>query len=51
MANIGLLVGSQMTDLRDVVLEKLKRTAGCTHLNDTVRSLAEVPVLAAKLPG
>jgi hypothetical protein len=50
MANIGLLLDTPMDELRDVVLEKLKRTAGCTHLNDMIRSLAEVPILAEKLP-
>jgi hypothetical protein len=33
------------------VLERLKLTGGCTHLNDMLRSLAEAPVLARALPG
>jgi hypothetical protein len=35
--------------LRHVVLERLARTKGCTHLNDALRALAEVPVLAERL--
>ena len=35
--------------LRHVVLERLARTNGCTHLNDALRALAEVPVLADAL--
>lgn len=47
--NVHTLVGTPMTELREVVLERLKGTAGCTHLNDALRALAEVPVLAAPL--
>ena len=32
------------------VLERIRATDCCTHLNDGLRSLAEVPVLAASLP-
>jgi len=31
------------------VLERLRGVDCCTHLNDALRSLAEVPVLAAHL--
>lgn len=48
--NLDVLLGTPARALRDVVLEKLKFTGGCTHLNDMVRSLAEAPVLAAQLP-
>lgn len=48
--NLEVLLGTPARDLREVVLEKLKFTGGCTHLNDMVRSLAEAPVLAAQLP-
>ena len=34
---------------RRVVLEKLRGTAGCTHLNDALRALAEVPQLVKLL--
>jgi hypothetical protein len=37
--------------MRTAVLERLKSVDCCTHLNDGLRSLAEVPVLAATLPG
>lgn len=41
--------GAPLADLRDVVLERLAKTRGCTHLNDALRSLAEVPVLIEAL--
>ena len=43
------LIGAKLADLRTVVLETLPRTNGCTHLNDALRALAEVPVLADQL--
>lgn len=49
--NISTLLNTPMADLRDTVLERLRKTAGCTHLNDMIRSLAEAPVLAGKLAG
>jgi hypothetical protein len=45
--NAGLLVGTPLADLRAVVLDRLKGVAGCTHLNDAMRALADVPRLAA----
>jgi len=36
--------------MRTEVLQRLRATDCCTHLNDGLRSLAEVPVLAATLP-
>ncbi|MET0369993.1 MAG: DUF2889 domain-containing protein [Sphingobium sp.] len=48
--NIKAVVGTPLAELRDTVLLALRKTAGCTHLNDMVRSLAEVPRLAAALP-
>jgi hypothetical protein len=47
--NLQQLVGARMADLRQLVLEKLRGTEGCTHLNDVVRALAEVPALVACL--
>jgi hypothetical protein len=47
--NVHRLLGTPVSRLRDVVLEELKGTAGCTHLNDALRALAEVPVLASAL--
>ncbi|HEX7856270.1 MAG TPA: DUF2889 domain-containing protein [Sphingobium sp.] len=49
MVNMNVIVGTPMGELRETVLDRLKRTAGCTHLNDMIRSLAEVPVLAGRL--
>jgi hypothetical protein len=49
MANMGVVLGTPMATLRETVLDRLKRTAGCTHLNDMIRSLAEAPVLAKHL--
>jgi hypothetical protein len=41
--------GEPLADLRQLVLERLRGTAGCTHLNDALRALAEVPHLVALL--
>jgi hypothetical protein len=43
------LLGAPLGELRGVVLERLARTNGCTHLNDALRALAEVPVLVEQL--
>jgi hypothetical protein len=47
--NVGRMVGVSLSDLREKVLEDLRGTAGCTHLNDALRSLAEVPALVRRL--
>jgi hypothetical protein len=47
--NITRLVGLPVRDLRSAVPELLGRTNGCTHLNDALRALAEVPILAGQL--
>jgi Protein of unknown function (DUF2889) len=49
--NVGLLLDTPLPELRDKVLAELKGTAGCTHLNDALRALAEVPVLVQHLRG
>jgi hypothetical protein len=41
--------GTPLADLRTTVLERLAKTHGCTHLNDALRALAEVPLLLARL--
>ena len=46
IANLDRLIGTPVKELRTTVLKRLARIEGCTHLNDAVRSLAEVPVLA-----
>lgn len=44
------LVGQDVATFRDAVLETLPGTLGCTHLNDVLRALADVPLLARHLP-
>ena len=43
--NVSRLVGTPLHMLRQVVLEELKGPTGCTHLNDALRAMADVPVL------
>jgi len=43
------MVGKKVEDFRDTVLEVLPGTLGCTHLNDVLRGLADVPSLARAL--
>lgn len=47
--NTHKLLGTPLNTLRHKVLEQLPRAAGCTHLNDALRALAEVPTLIAAL--
>ncbi len=47
--NAAWLVGVPARALRAEVLERLRGVDCCTHLNDALRSLAEVPVLASAL--
>lgn len=51
VASLGIdrLIGMSVGSLRKTVIEEFARTRGCTHLNDTMRSLAEVPQLSAAL--
>jgi hypothetical protein len=49
VANTQRLVGSRLGDIRDEVLRQLRGTEGCTHLNDAMRALADVPVLVKDL--
>lgn len=44
------MIGQNVADFRNAVLESLPSTLGCTHLNDVLRALADVPVLARLLP-
>jgi hypothetical protein len=48
-ANAGRMIGHTLGELRSSVLQVLTGVAGCTHLNDALRALAEVPQLAAQL--
>lgn len=49
VANIARMVGQCVVDFRAEVLSRLAGTSGCTHLNDVLRSLADVPALARQL--
>jgi hypothetical protein len=43
------LVGQNVASFREAVVETLPGTLGCTHLNDVLRALADVPLLARQL--
>jgi Protein of unknown function (DUF2889) len=43
------MIGTPLVEMRRAVLERLAKTNGCTHLNDALRALAEVPVLLSHL--
>ncbi|HEV7758526.1 MAG TPA: DUF2889 domain-containing protein [Acidimicrobiales bacterium] len=47
--NVGALGGIALGELRGAVLDRLQGTDCCTHLNDALRALADVPVLADAL--
>jgi hypothetical protein len=47
--NAAWMAGIAARQLRTAVLERLRGTDCCTHLNDALRSMAEVPVLATAL--
>ncbi len=49
--NASWMEGTELREMRTAVLERLKSVDCCTHLNDGLRSLAEVPILARSLPG
>lgn len=44
------MIGQRLADFRNVVIETLPTTMGCTHLNDVLRGLADIPALAEHLP-
>jgi len=46
--NASKMIGVKLGDLREIVLEQLRGTVGCTHLNDVLRSMADVPQLLAR---
>ena len=47
--NVTRLLGAPIADFRTSVLAMLNGTDCCTHLNDALRALAEVPVLLDQL--
>ena len=44
------MIGQNVAAFRGAVLETLPSTLGCTHLNDVLRALSDVPALARLLP-
>jgi hypothetical protein len=48
-ANMPRLLGAPLAELRETVLAQLGGVAGCTHLNDALRALAEAPALLSRL--
>ena len=46
VANTARLIGARIADVRHEVLSQLRGPDGCTHLNDALRALTEVPKLA-----
>jgi hypothetical protein len=49
-AKAQAMIGQRLADFRSAVVETLPGILGCTHLNDVLRALAEVPALAGQLP-
>src|SRR5262245_13494388 len=47
--NVDRIIGDRVADLRSTVLRSLTGLDCCTHLNDALRALAEVPVLLDQL--
>jgi hypothetical protein len=47
--NTQRLIGRTLAEIREAVLEQLRGPQGCTHLNDALRALADVPKLASYL--
>ena len=47
--NLPKILGAPLSELREEVLKQFPRTAGCTHLNDALRALAEVPALLRRM--
>ena len=49
--NAAWMAGTALRELRTEVLERIRLTDCCTHLNDALRAMAEVPALAEQLSG
>jgi Protein of unknown function (DUF2889) len=43
------MLGKPLVEMRAAVLETLPGTLGCTHLNDVLRSMAEVPMMMERV--
>ncbi|MGI5328585.1 DUF2889 domain-containing protein [Actinomadura nitritigenes] len=50
VANLDRLLGRSLHDLRTAVPRTLRGVHGCTHLNDALRALSDVPALARLVP-
>jgi hypothetical protein len=50
LASVPRVAGTTVDDIRARVRAEFVGTTTCTHLNDTLRSLADLPALAAHLP-
>lgn len=48
--NAERMIGQRLSTFRQSVLGTLPGPLGCTHLNDVLRSMTEVPILAGYLP-
>ena len=44
------MIGQNVAQFRQSVLDTLPGTLGCTHLNDVLRALSDAPMLARLLP-
>lgn len=51
VGNARALAGTPLPQIRASVLAALRGPQGCTHLNDALRALADVPRLVERLPG
>ncbi|MFC0206126.1 DUF2889 domain-containing protein [Novosphingobium soli] len=51
VANTQRLVGRKLGAIREEVLAQLRGPEGCTHLNDALRALADVPALVRQIGG
>lgn len=49
ITNAMALVGTSLPEIRNTVLNELRGPKGCTHLNDALRALADVPKLVEYL--
>jgi hypothetical protein len=47
---VAKMIGQPLENFRTAVIQTLPATLGCTHLNDVLRALADVPALAQMLP-
>ncbi len=45
------MIGRPVSEFRQQVIDVLHGTEGCTHLNDVLRALTDVPTLMRHLPG